>query len=391
MSVDELHTDTFDRKPISRVRRAVNIRFPVHLFIGPNGLPTAAARGTMSYMIGWRLGSRLSNLVSFLQRSPTRVALLTLCYEGERMAKEMMVHIRHGLTLPLRTRKIRFAVTMKNGLTSHTWGVETRKAGDTYVYCRETMKEVKVSLHDSGRQHVAFTKGSGHEMTPNSRFWKRWRQPSPDQRPPVPSVKLLFPSWGTTLGDMQRKPFRKLWDTNEILIEGDEKFMTAVLFFVMNKGHSLHQDTLPSGTIAVMSLSEGKELHVIACRNYERNFRESVEKALSKMPIRPDMVGEVFTALLVGDDPDGCPYLLPVLLDGHMRITADMQGSIAYTLAMEAMKEKGYCEGPAAWDSLPVRVREAWKVIGTDWMDELPESSKLAKLVGDGFVEVERT
>ena len=92
--------------------------------------------------------------------------------EGPRIT----VSFRRELTLPLRTGSICFAVVTKSGLTSHSWKVFTRK-GDAYVVCRETMKEVKVSLHQSGRQHIAFIKGSGHEMTPGSRFWNRsWEQ-----------------------------------------------------------------------------------------------------------------------------------------------------------------------------------------------------------------------
>ena len=99
----------------------------------------------------------------------------------------IVVHHPVGLTLPLRDGPLRFAVIMKNGLTSHSWTVVTH-GGDAYVACRESMKEVKVSLHESGEQHIAFTKGSGHEMTPGSRFWNRWSQPSPQRRPPAPSV-----------------------------------------------------------------------------------------------------------------------------------------------------------------------------------------------------------
>ena len=286
---------------------------------------------------------------------------------------------------------MRFAVTLKNGLTSHTWGVRTEKTGDTYIYCRETMKEIKVSLHRSGRQQIAFTKGSGHEMTPNSRFWKRWWQPSPDQRPPVPSVKLLFPSWATTLGNEQRKGSRKLWDTNQILIEGDDKFMTAILFFVMDEGCALRQDTLPSDTIAVMPLIKGKELHVIACKQHEGNYKETIEKLLPTLPLplKADMTGDLLTALLAGDDPHGCPCLLPLLLDVKMRVPADYSGMMAYGYTMKLMVDNGYYTDPEPWESLDVSIQEAWKTIGTDWLQRMPKESKIPKLIAEGFIEVE--
>ena len=35
---------------------------------------------------------------------------------------KMHFHVKPGLELPLRKSPIRFAVTMKNGLTSNVWG-----------------------------------------------------------------------------------------------------------------------------------------------------------------------------------------------------------------------------------------------------------------------------
>ena len=141
---------------------------------------------------------------------------------------KITVRSREELKLPLRTSPIRFAVVMRNGLTSHSWRVFTN-GSDAYIACRETMKEVKVSLHASGRQHIAFTEGSGHEMTSGSRFWNRWWEPSSQQRPPLPSVKLLFPSWGTTL---RLDADRPKWKDNHAIIEGDDELVTSVCLFV---------------------------------------------------------------------------------------------------------------------------------------------------------------
>ena len=66
--------------------------------------------------------------------------------------------IRNGLALPLRTECIRFAVERRNGLTSNAWGVRVEKTGDAYIYCRDTLKDQKVSLHASGKQHISVSK-----------------------------------------------------------------------------------------------------------------------------------------------------------------------------------------------------------------------------------------
>ena len=69
------------------------------------------------------------------------------------------------VTLPLRESPIRFGVLRRNGLSSNAWGVWSENSGDIYVACRDNMKELKISLHQSGKQHIAFTSESGLEMT----------------------------------------------------------------------------------------------------------------------------------------------------------------------------------------------------------------------------------
>ena len=254
------------------------------------------------------------------------------------------------------------------------------------------MKDIKVSLHESGRQHIAFVQGSGHEMTPGSRFWNRWWEPSSTQRPPVPSVKLLFPSWATTVA--LKNTSRPRWKDNNILIEGDNELVTSVCLFVMDNGHTLHQTGLPSSTLGVLPIRNGKELHVIACREQPRNLKQVAETGIQfmnkKMPFSADMVGEVLTALLTGDDPSGCPYLLPILVDAKMRLTTTAQGEMAYNLCMRALVDVGWYTDPASWNSLPSDLQDAWKVIGADWLRQIPSDSKLGKLIAQGSVEVER-
>lgn len=300
------------------------------------------------------------------------------------------IRFRKELTLPLRTGPIRFAVLMANGLTSHSWKVFT-KGDDAYLVCRENMKDIKVSLHESGRQHIAFAQGSGYEMTPGSRFWNRWWEPSSKKRPPVPSIKLLFPSWATTVA---LSASRSRWKDNNILIEGHDEFATSVCLFVMDTGQNLRQTGLPSFTLGVLPVRDGKELHVVACREHPRNLKQVAEAAIQymnrKMPLSTDMVGEVLTALLAGDDPAGCPYLLPILVDAKMRITTDSQGAMAYDLCMRTLVDAGLYTDPASWDSLQPDVQDAWKVIGADWLRQIPSSSRFGKLLSQGAVTIEQ-
>ena len=62
------------------------------------------------------------------------------------------------LGLPLTTNPINFSAMLENGLSANAWGVCVEKSGDIFIYCRDHMKQVKISLHKSGMQFVAFTK-----------------------------------------------------------------------------------------------------------------------------------------------------------------------------------------------------------------------------------------
>ena len=86
---------------------------------------------------------------------------------------------------------------MSGGSTSNAWRVWT-DTRDAYICCRDNMGEIKISLHGSGKQHIAFRSETGIEMTPGSRFWNQWHEP-PQQDPAIPSFKLVFPPWGVRL------------------------------------------------------------------------------------------------------------------------------------------------------------------------------------------------
>ncbi len=121
---------------------------------------------------------------------------------------ELTFRIRDGLTLPLRTQPIRFAVEWKNGLTSNAWGVYVEKTGDAYISCRDNIRAHKVSLHASGRQHISFPKNApGLVSSTGDRFMNQWWEPQYTQKA-VATFHLLFPPWGLRLNADQRRKFQ---------------------------------------------------------------------------------------------------------------------------------------------------------------------------------------
>ena len=108
--------------------------------------------------------------------------------------------IGQNTRLPLTTNPMNFSALRENGLSSNAWGVRVEKPGDIYIYCRDHMKEIKISLHKSGSQFVAFTRQSGINMTGDSRQWHQWSEPEHhDDSSFVPTFNLMLPSWGTVV------------------------------------------------------------------------------------------------------------------------------------------------------------------------------------------------
>ena len=240
---------------------------------------------------------------------------------SEPESEDWVVHIRPGIQLPLRESPIKFAVTMPDGRTSNAWRVWTERR-EAYVCCRDTMKETKISLHRSGKQHIAFRQETGLEMTSGSRFWDQWHEP-PQQSPVIPSFQLVFPSWGARLTEAARRKARKRWDDNQILLEGDDELMVVVSFVIMDASRNLKYDGKhPHVTIGVLPFGDGKNLFVVAGKGPEGNFRDLVQRRLSKMALNDtEIVSGVLAAqarkdapmaCLTGENPEGGRYMVVV-------------------------------------------------------------------------------
>ena len=206
-------------------------------------------------------------------------------------------------------------------------GFRVEDTGDAYIYCRDNIEEIKISFHKSGKQHVAFTKESGHEMTPRSRFWNQWREP-PQQNPAVPTFKLVFPNWGIGLDEEQRKKAQSKWDKNQILIEGDDELLTVVSFFILDEGVTFRKQGGPASyPIAVLPIRPGKRLFAIAGKEPEGDLKAKVETAFQKIDVsalpRRQVLGKVISVCMTGDQPAGYAYMamVPANVDYKVRQT----------------------------------------------------------------------
>ena len=229
----------------------------------------------------------------------------------------MTFQIRKGLTLPLRTQPIRFAVEWRNGLTSNAWGVYVEKTGDAYISCRDHMKDQKVSLHASGKQHITVPHNTAAGVySAGDRFMNQWWEPQYTQKA-VATFHLIFPPWGLRLNAEQRRKFQNVWDKNTVLIPGDDKRLTVVYFVIMDDNKRLRKEegSPPSGPLGVLKLRPGKLLVVLAGYEPEGSWQETVDKALKDIVSTTDpklLEGDDLTLCLTGNRVENSVFMLPL-------------------------------------------------------------------------------
>ena len=232
--------------------------------------------------------------------------------------------IHDNLAIPLRQGPIRFAVMNSEGTSSNSWRIWTERDGSAYVKCRDNMKELKVSLHSSGAQQVAFTTESGVAPMQGGRFCNQWEEPpNYDGTPMVPTLSLFFPNWALALGQTSRQKYPRYWDNNDLCLEAPAPpLATIVSFYILDEGlriHSVNLGNHASCPLAILPLRPGKKLLVVAQYQHESNMLELAQFALNQMNADADWVeklkefpsGHVFGACISGNVTAGGVYLLP--------------------------------------------------------------------------------
>ena len=233
-----------------------------------------------------------------------------------------------AVEIPVRHGPIRFAIRMPNGLTSNAWRVWTEDSG-AYICCRDNMQEIKISLHSSGKHHIAFSKDSGIKTSPGSRFWNQWKRP-PQKSPAIASFKLLFPSWGIQLTSLERsktRSIRKKWDKNHIYIEADDQSLAVISFMILHESTTLNlTGDYPAILIGKLPFRNGNSLLVIASKDPEGDLRSVVESGLAK--VHPELAQKLLeeqggsstpVACLSGDSPEGYAYMVVVPVHARAR------------------------------------------------------------------------
>ena len=222
-----------------------------------------------------------------------------------------------GLELPMRTTPIRFAVTKQGGFISNSWGVKVRTKGDAYVYCRDAMQGQKASLHASGKQHIKIDENVRRKAPlPGDGFMNQWWEPQ-HSTTAVPTLRLLFPPWGLSLGPQQGPKAQQIRDESQVLIPAHDEMVTVVSFVIMDDGTRLQKanGSPPNAPFGVLSLRQGKSLFVIAGYEPECDLRVKADAALTQIA-RPSNVelsdGEDLVVCLTGNTVENSTFMLPL-------------------------------------------------------------------------------
>ena len=231
--------------------------------------------------------------------------------------EQMHFWTNDGLELPMRTTPIRFAVTKEGGFISNSWGVNVRTKGDAYVYCRDAMKGQKASLHASGKQHIKIDENVRRKASfPGDGFMNQWWEPQHSTNA-VPTLRLLFPPWGLSLGPQQGAKVQEIRDESHVLIPAHDEMVTVVSFVIMDDGTHLQkaEGTPPSAPFGVLSLRPGKSLFVIAGYEPQGDLRAMADEALKKIARPPNVKlldGEDLVVCLTGKAVENSTFMLPL-------------------------------------------------------------------------------
>ena len=251
---------------------------------------------------------------------------------SEGIAYYRNLRINPDITLPLREGPIRFGMLRRNDLSSNSWRVWTTKAGDIYIACRDHMTDQKISLHQSGKQQIAFTSESGIETTAGSRFVDQWWEPEHTSDSKVTSTfTLLFPSWALTLTQAIRDESPRIWNRNQVFIEAAESPITTVVSFIISdEDLTMRFNTegeSPSFPLSILPARSGKKLWVVASHVPEGNMMSLAEQCIGdfnssinedvKDKVRDLPSGHVLGMCATGRSAAGGAFMMPFSVEMH--------------------------------------------------------------------------
>lgn len=235
------------------------------------------------------------------------------------MADELFVWTNPpGLQVPVREQEFRFAVGEPSGASTNSWKAWVDRKGDIYIACRDNFREIKVSLHASGRWRLGLTEEAVRkrpEILPAGvdRAWDKWAPPADHQERVVIAFQLVFPQAALYLRPEDRKNWKPL-----LFVEPHEgSDVMTVVSTCVSPSADLVTGNPPFGVLGVMKLDGTRTVQVAAHVQRATEFLglladtlDRLRRAHAERGARHLPPGTVVT--LGGHGPDGVRWLTAV-------------------------------------------------------------------------------
>jgi len=219
--------------------------------------------------------------------------------------------------LPVRKGPVRFAVGPPNGVTSNSWKIWSHKNGDVYITCRDNFREVKVSLHASGRWRMGFTnealaKNKNLLLGEQNRAWEVWDKPPATLPNTTIAFRLVFPTSELAVRPKQRTP--KEWK-NVIYIEAAPPGkVTVVTLFATIGDLPLRHESEPSFCLASLDMGNNQRAQLMAHGEPEGDLPTIIERCVIEARSKAEASGEQIPAeayiYMLGRRDDGARYIV---------------------------------------------------------------------------------
>ena len=221
------------------------------------------------------------------------------------------------LELPLTNGPVRFAVGPPDGLTSNSWRLWTTKRRDVYIACRDNFKEVKVSLHVSGRWRMGLTEEA---IAKNPRFlppdvnraWEVWDEPPASLPRTVTAFRLIFPTSELSVRPDQR-PVEQWKNVLHIEAAPPGK-VTIITLFITEGALTIRHESEPSICLASTDIGNTRRAQLIAHNDPADGIEDFVKSSVvgarkqyeaAGLELPPDAYGYFF-----GHREDGCRFIV---------------------------------------------------------------------------------
>lgn len=187
--------------------------------------------------------------------------------------------------IPVTNGPARFAVGPPNGITSNAWRIWATRHGDVYIACRDNFKEVKVSLHASGRWRIGFTTeaiAKNRDLLPadQNRAWDIWDKPPASLPNTIIAFRLLFPASELAVRPEQR-PAKK-WK-NVLFVEASPPGKLTVMTLYVTTGEvNLVHESEPSFCLASLDIGNNRRAQLIAHSKPEADIMDIIENSVTE-------------------------------------------------------------------------------------------------------------